>query len=54
MPDYVFPGVGSDRLATGVAGFVGTLCVFAAGIGIGRLMSGGRSRGAPGASAGAG
>lgn len=29
IPDYVFPGVDNARLATGLAGFVGTLVVFA-------------------------
>jgi hypothetical protein len=28
-PDYAFPGVENERLATGLAGFVGTLAVFA-------------------------
>jgi hypothetical protein len=28
IPDYAFPGIGDPRLATGVAGFVGTLGVF--------------------------
>lgn len=35
VPDYVFPGVGDGRLATGVAGFAGTLAVFAIAYGIG-------------------
>jgi len=34
IADYAFPGVGDPRVATGVAGFVGTLGVFAVGIGI--------------------
>jgi hypothetical protein len=29
VPDYAFPGVDDPRLATGLAGFVGTLGVFA-------------------------
>jgi PDGLE domain len=33
IPDYAFPGVDDARLATGLAGFVGTLAV--AGIGYG-------------------
>ena len=28
MPDYAFPGVDDPRLATGLAGFAGTLVVF--------------------------
>jgi hypothetical protein len=31
VPDYAFPGVDDPRLATGLAGFAGTLLVFAAG-----------------------
>jgi hypothetical protein len=34
IPDYAFPGVGDPRLATGIAGFAGTLGVFAAGLGL--------------------
>jgi PDGLE domain len=34
LPDYAFPGVGNERLATGVAGFAGTLAVFATGYGL--------------------
>jgi hypothetical protein len=34
VPDYAFPGVDDPRLATGLAGFAGTLLVFAAGYGI--------------------
>ena len=33
VPDYAFPGVDDARLATGLAGFVGTLAVFALGYG---------------------
>ncbi len=33
-PDYAFPGVRDPRLATGLAGFTGTLLVFAAGYGL--------------------
>ena len=31
---YAVPGVGDARLATGLAGFLGTLVVFGAGFGI--------------------
>lgn len=31
IPDYAFPGIGNESVATGVAGFVGTLAVFALG-----------------------
>jgi PDGLE domain len=34
IPDYAFPGVENERLATGLAGFTGTLLVFAFGYGI--------------------
>ncbi|RKO67590.1 PDGLE domain-containing protein [Desulfofundulus salinus] len=30
MPDYVFPGIASEGLATSLAGLVGTLLVFGA------------------------
>jgi hypothetical protein len=31
LTDYAFPGVDDERLATGLAGFAGTLAVFAIG-----------------------
>ncbi len=34
VPDYAFPGVENERLATGLAGFVGVLGVFAIGYGV--------------------
>jgi PDGLE domain len=34
LPDYAFPGVEDERLATALAGFVGTLGVFAIGYGL--------------------
>ena len=34
MPDYAFPGLEDARLATGLAGFVGTLGVFLFGAGV--------------------
>lgn len=34
IPDYAFPGVKDERLATGLAGFAGTLIVFGAGFGL--------------------
>jgi hypothetical protein len=33
IPGYAFPGIDDERLAKGVAGFVGTLSVFALGYG---------------------
>jgi hypothetical protein len=38
IPDYAFPGIDNERVATGVAGFVGTLGVFAIGWGLGWLV----------------
>lgn len=35
IPDYALPGVSDPRLATGLAGFVGTLGVALLGVGIG-------------------
>lgn len=35
---YAFPGVEDERLATGLAGFVGTLVVFGLGYGAARLL----------------
>jgi cobalt/nickel transport protein len=37
FPDYVVPGVRNERLATGLAGLIGTLLAFGAGFGIGKL-----------------
>jgi len=34
VPGYAFPGVGDPRLATGLAGFAGTLLVFGLGYGV--------------------
>ena len=34
ISDYAFPGIENARLATGVAGFVGTLGIFVVGFGI--------------------
>jgi hypothetical protein len=38
IPDYAFPGVDNERLATGLAGFAGTLAVFATGYGLAYLV----------------
>ena len=37
IPDYAFPGVEDARLATALAGFTGTLIVFAFGFGLVRI-----------------
>jgi hypothetical protein len=34
ISDYAFPGIDNARVATGVAGFVGTLAVFVLGYGL--------------------
>jgi hypothetical protein len=34
IADYAFPGVKDERLATGLAGFTGTLLVFGVGFGL--------------------
>jgi cobalt/nickel transport protein len=46
LPDYLFPGIADRRLATGMAGFLGTLVLFALGTGVGWLLRIGRRRGA--------
>ena len=38
VPDYAFPGIENERVATGLAGFVGTLGVFAIGFGAAWLL----------------
>ena len=38
IPDYAFPGVENERVATGLAGFVGTLAVFAIGFGLAYVL----------------
>jgi PDGLE domain len=37
IPDYAFPGIDDPKVATGVAGFVGTLLVFGLGYGLASL-----------------
>jgi PDGLE domain len=46
IPDYAFPGVEDERVATGLAGFVGCLGVFAIGYGLAYVLRR-RPRGAP-------
>ena len=38
VPDYAFPGIANPRVATGIAGFVGTLVVFALGAGLAAVV----------------
>lgn len=37
-PGYAFPGVKDERVATGLAGFTGTLVLFALGFGLARAL----------------
>jgi cobalt/nickel transport protein len=46
LPDYLFPGIADERLATGLAGFLGTLALFALGYGVGWVLRIARKRGA--------
>ncbi|MHB0858179.1 MAG: PDGLE domain-containing protein [Anaerolineae bacterium] len=39
IPDYVFPGVADERLATILAGVVGVVVLFVVMWGVGRLMA---------------
>jgi hypothetical protein len=48
VPGYAFPGVEDERLATGLAGFTGTLLVFGLSCGVARLAAR-RGPAAPGA-----
>ncbi len=43
---YRIPGLADARLATGLAGFLGTLALFAVGCGVGWALRAGRRRGA--------
>lgn len=38
MPDYLFPGIGNEKLATAIAGISGTVLTFVAAWGLGRLL----------------
>ncbi len=44
IPDYVFPGIGNERTATAVAGILGTLAVFGAAYGLGKIISAGKQK----------
>ncbi len=46
LPDYLFPGIADERLAAGLAGFLGTLALFGLGYVIGWALRLGRRRGA--------
>jgi hypothetical protein len=38
IPDYAFPGIEDERVATGLAGFIGTLAVFGIGYALALLL----------------
>lgn len=38
IPDYLFPGIENEGLATAVAGFVGTALTFGVMLGLGKLV----------------
>jgi cobalt/nickel transport protein len=46
LPDYLFPGIADSRLSAGLAGFLGTLALFALSYGIGWALRSARRRGA--------
>ncbi len=46
-PGYAFPGVENERVATGLAGFTGTLGLFALGFGLARVLRRGPPSGHP-------
>ena len=39
LPDYGMPGVGSERLSTGLAGIIGTVVVFGAVFFLGKVLA---------------
>jgi len=39
LPDYVFPGIASEGLATAIAGLIGALLVFALLYGLGKALA---------------
>lgn len=43
VPDYLFPGVGDEAVATILAGIVGTLTMFGLMFGLGKILVKGRS-----------
>lgn len=51
IPDYAFPGIANQRVATGLAGFTGTLGVFVIGYGAALLLRRRRPVGGGGAGA---
>ncbi|MGI8511909.1 MAG: PDGLE domain-containing protein [Solirubrobacteraceae bacterium] len=53
IPDYAFPGVDNEKVATGLAGFTGTLGVFAIGYGVAFVLRRRRDAGGGGQAAAA-
>jgi hypothetical protein len=47
IPDYAFPGIENERVATGAAGFVGTLGLFVVGLGLAWALRRARPRRPP-------
>ena len=39
IPDYAWPGIGNERLATSIAGLAGTVIICGLGIGLGYILS---------------
>jgi len=44
IPDYLFPGVGNEKIATALAGIIGTGLVFIFMYAMGKFLAGGRER----------
>ncbi|AVX19410.1 cobalt/nickel transport protein [Carboxydocella sporoproducens DSM 16521] len=44
IPDYLFPGIQNEKIATAVAGIVGTCLVFIFMYAVGKLLIGGKER----------
>jgi len=38
IPDYIFPGIGGERVGTAVAGIIGTLAVFGAAFALAAVL----------------
>lgn len=38
IPDYMFPGLKNEKVATSMAGILGTLAMFGVGYGVARLL----------------
>jgi cobalt/nickel transport protein len=38
IPDYIFPGLKNEKMATAISGFLGTLVIFGIGYGLACLL----------------